>query len=95
MSRPRRILQVCDGTLRGGLESALMQLFRRIDRTRYHFDFVVRRPEPGHFDAEIEALGGRRICCPNHRNPLAFARAERGAAAAWPVRCGPQPPRAL
>jgi glycosyltransferase involved in cell wall biosynthesis len=75
MSRPRRILQVCDGTLRGGLESALMQLFRRIDRTRYRFDFVVRRPEPGHFDAEIEALGGRRFCCPNHRNPLAFARA--------------------
>ena len=75
MSRPRRILQVCDGTLRGGLESALMQLLRRIDRTRYRFDFVVRRPEPGHFDAEIRALGGRRFCCPNHRNPLAFARA--------------------
>jgi glycosyltransferase involved in cell wall biosynthesis len=75
--RERRILHVFDGTLRGGLESAVMQLFRRIDRSRYRFDFVVRSTSPGEYEREIESLGGRLFRCPNHRNPLAFDRALR------------------
>ncbi len=54
-----------------------MQLFRRIDRARYRFDFVVRSPARGAYEPEIAALGGRLFRCPNHRNPLAFARALR------------------
>lgn len=75
MSTARQILHVFDGTLRGGLESAIMQVFRRIDRSRYRFDFVLRSPAPGPYEPEIRALGGRIFRCPDHRNPFAFARA--------------------
>jgi glycosyltransferase involved in cell wall biosynthesis len=71
---PRRTLHVFDGTLRGGLETATMEVYRRIDRTRYHFDFVVRTAQQGPYHDEIRALGGRIFVCAHHRNPLAFAR---------------------
>jgi len=44
---------------RGGLETMLMNYYRQLDRSGVQFDFMVHRAEPGHYDAEIEALGGR------------------------------------
>ena len=75
---PRKILHVIHRAGRGGIESAVMQVFRRIDRARYAFDFAVRTAEPGAYDDEIRELGGRIRVCPHHRNPLAFARRLRG-----------------
>ena len=43
----------------GGAETWLMNLYRRLDTTRVHFDFLVHRDEPGEYDDEIRALGGR------------------------------------
>jgi glycosyltransferase involved in cell wall biosynthesis len=75
--RSLRILQVIHRAGRGGIESAILQVLRRIDRARYRFDFVVRSAEPGDHDGEIKGLGARIFICPHHRNPLGFARALR------------------
>jgi glycosyltransferase involved in cell wall biosynthesis len=70
----KSILHVIHRAGRGGIESAMMQVFRRIDRSRHRFDFVVRTAAPGEYDEEIRGLGGRIFVCSHHRNPLAFVR---------------------
>ncbi|MGH6896116.1 MAG: glycosyltransferase [Geminicoccaceae bacterium] len=70
----RKVLHVIHRAGRGGIESAMMQVMRRIDRARYVFDFVVRTAEPGAYDDEIRELGGRILFCPRHRDPVGFAR---------------------
>lgn len=57
--KPIRILQVVTVMNRGGLETMLMNYYRRIDRSRVQFDFMVHRAEQGHYDEEIMGLGGR------------------------------------
>jgi len=54
-----RILQVVTIMNRGGLETMLMNYYREIDRSRLQFDFLVHREGRGHYDDEIERLGGR------------------------------------
>lgn len=53
-----RILQVVTHMNRGGLESMLMNYYRKIDRTALQFDFLTHRPYDGDFGEEIKALGG-------------------------------------
>lgn len=64
-----RILQVVTYMGRGGIESMLMNHYRRIDRTKVQFDFLVHRDFRADFDDEIEALGGRIFRIPP-MNPL-------------------------
>jgi glycosyltransferase involved in cell wall biosynthesis len=52
---------------RGGLETMLMNYFRQIDRTKIQFDFMVHREEKGHYDDEIESLGGKIYRMPQIR----------------------------
>lgn len=54
-----RILHVIGKMDCGGAETIIMNLYRRIDRTRFQFDFVVHSFEEGFFDQEIKSLGGR------------------------------------
>lgn len=54
-----RILQVVTYMGRGGIETMLMNYYRRIDREKLQFDFLVHRDFRADFDDEIEALGGR------------------------------------
>ena len=56
---PIRILQVVTIMNRGGLETMLMNYYRKLDRNKIQFDFMVHREERGDYDDEIEALGGR------------------------------------
>lgn len=44
---------------RGGIESQIMNMYRKIDRSKYQFDFLVTRDEKGIFDEEIKHLGGK------------------------------------
>jgi glycosyltransferase involved in cell wall biosynthesis len=44
---------------RGGLETMLMNYYRQINRGKIQFDFLVHRSEKGHYDREIEELGGK------------------------------------
>lgn len=43
----------------GGLENFIMNIYRKIDREKIQFDFLVTREEKGIFDQEIESLGGK------------------------------------
>lgn len=56
--KPIRVLQVVTIMNRGGLETMLMNYYRKIDRSKIQFDFITHRSERGHYDDEIEALGG-------------------------------------
>jgi glycosyltransferase involved in cell wall biosynthesis len=59
----------------GGVESFLMNYYRRIDRTRFHFDFLCNSYDPVAFEDEIHAMGGRTIhFTSRRRNPLRFRR---------------------
>ncbi|KAF0821209.1 hypothetical protein KIS1582_5088 [Cytobacillus firmus] len=44
---------------RGGIETQIMNMYRKLDRNKFQFDFLVTRDENGVFDEEIEKLGGR------------------------------------
>jgi glycosyltransferase EpsF len=50
----------CFGIMhRAGAETMLMNLYRNIDRSKYHFHFLVHSPEKGDYDDEIKSLGGK------------------------------------
>ncbi len=63
--KPIRVLQVVTIMNRGGLETMLMNYYRQLDRTRIQFDFIVHRKEEGHYDKQIENLGGRIFRMPS------------------------------
>lgn len=54
-----RILQVVTYMGRGGIETMLMNYYRRMDREKIQFDFLVHRDFRADYDDEIEALGGK------------------------------------
>jgi hypothetical protein len=43
----------------GGLETMLMNYYRKIDRDKIQFDFLVHRNEEAYYDKEIQSLGGK------------------------------------
>lgn len=57
----KRVLHIVGRMDRAGAETMLMNLYRKIDRTRYKFDFVYFTDERCDYDDEIEALGGRIV----------------------------------
>ena len=61
-----RVLQVIGIMNRGGAETMIMNLYRRIDRNKVQFDFVENTDQKGIFDDEILALGGRIYYCPHY-----------------------------
>lgn len=56
---PLRVLHVVTNMDRGGLETLIMNYYRRMNRDRIQFDFLVHRDIPADYDAEILSLGGR------------------------------------
>ena len=53
-----RILHIIGTMDRGGAETLLMTIYRKIDRSKYQFDFLVHASDEGDYDAEIRELGG-------------------------------------
>lgn len=66
---PVRVLMVFTILNRGGAETMVMNYFRRMDRNRVVFDFLVHRQERGAYENEIEHLGGKIFRLPP-LNPL-------------------------
>jgi len=64
---PVRVLQVFNKMNRGGAETAIMNLYRVIDRDRIQFDFLVHDQSHGDYDEEIKELGGRIFVAPKFR----------------------------
>lgn len=55
--QPIRVLQVVRGMNLGGAETFIMNIYRKIDKTKIQFDFLVSRD--GEYDEEIKKLGGK------------------------------------
>ncbi len=53
------VLQVIGELELGGAESRIMDITRRLDPERCHYDFMVFNPKRQHYDDEAEALGCR------------------------------------
>lgn len=68
MRRPIRVLHVVGKMDRGGIETWLMHLLRRIDRSELAFDFLVETARPGAYDREIGSLGAQIIHCERTRH---------------------------
>lgn len=54
-----RVLHVVTDMRYGGLETMLMNYYRKIDRKRVQFDFLEHRQGRTDYDCEIEKLGGK------------------------------------
>ena len=71
-----RILHSVSNMARAGIETMLMNYYRRIDRSLVQFDFLANKPVPGEYDEEIRGMGGRVFVSPG-LNPLRFPRYKR------------------
>jgi glycosyltransferase involved in cell wall biosynthesis len=56
---PARVLHVVRRMDYGGVEALLMNIYRRVDRSRLQFDFAVHSEKPGCYDPEIRSMGGK------------------------------------
>lgn len=54
-----RVLQVVTSMEKGGIESMLMNLYRKIDRDKVQFDFLLHKDKKADFEIEIEEMGGK------------------------------------
>ncbi|MGG2937776.1 glycosyltransferase family 1 protein [Bacillus pacificus] len=59
MEGKQRVLHIVSAMNRGGAETLLMSIYRKIDRDRVQFDFVSHRSEECDFDGEIKEMGGK------------------------------------
>ncbi|TYS10174.1 glycosyltransferase family 1 protein [Bacillus subtilis] len=75
-SSQKRVLHVLSGMNRGGAETMVMNLYRKMDKSKVQFDFLTYRNDPCAFDEEILSLGGRLFYVPSigQSNPLTFVR---------------------
>ncbi len=62
---PIRVLQVVGKMHYGGMETLIMNVYRKIDRSKVQFDFMVHYREPGAYDDEIRRLGGNIYVMPS------------------------------
>lgn len=62
----------------GGVENWLLNILRRIDRSRFQIDFLVHVLYPSAYSEEIEKLGSKILLCPHPRQfvwqPWAYSR---------------------
>lgn len=59
MKKPIRILHVLQRMEAGGTQALLMNLYRKIDRSKVQFDFFVEYPDKQFYDDEITKMGGK------------------------------------
>ena len=59
-----RVLHSVSNMDRAGIETMLMNYYRRIDRSLIQFDFLVNKTKPGAYDEEIRSLGGNIYVSP-------------------------------
>lgn len=68
-----RVLHVIHRMRPGGIQTAVMNLYRHVDRSQVQFDFAVRSQRPEYYDEEIQDLGGRLFHLPwSSKNPLSL-----------------------
>lgn len=58
MAEPIRVLQIVRKMDIGGVQTMLMNYYRKIDKEKVQFDFIVQGEQEGYFENEILKLGG-------------------------------------
>lgn len=71
---PKRVLHVLGAMNRGGVETWLMHVLRRIERDKVQMDFLVHTNCPAEYDPEILTLGSSILPCPGPHNPMAYSK---------------------
>ena len=59
MEKPVRVLHILQRMEAGGTQALLMNIYRKIDRNKVQFDFLVEYPDKQFYDDEIKKLGGK------------------------------------
>lgn len=70
--KPIRVLQVMSNMNRGGAETMIMNVYRKIDRNEVQFDFVVHSNKKSAYEDEIKELGGKIFSFPNYKGSNHF-----------------------
>ena len=60
MNKVVRVLHITEMLSAAGIESFIMNIYRRIDRSKVQFDFLVLRNQQEYYDDEIKKLGGKK-----------------------------------
>ena len=55
----KRVVHIVGAMAPGGFENFIMNIYRKMDRSKLQFDFIVHKKKDNAYDEEIEALGGR------------------------------------
>lgn len=76
MKEPIRVLHILQRMEAGGIQAFLMNIYRKIDRSKIQFDFLVHYTEEQFYDKEIESLGGKiyRLSVREDYNLLKYIR---------------------
>ena len=62
-----RILQVLGSLQRGGAETMIMNVYKKIDREKVQFDFLVKEHTDSGYEQDVKNLGGRIFCVESAR----------------------------
>lgn len=65
-----RILHLCPGLDKGGISSVILNYYKKIDRTKFHFDFGIFAEEIGASGKELEQMGAKIYLLPQKRKGL-------------------------
>lgn len=76
MDNKIRVLQCVSNMDRAGIETMLMNYYRKIDRDKIQFDFLVNKKKPGDYDKEIIDMGGKIYVTPG-LNPLKWFKYQK------------------
>lgn len=77
MKKPIRVLHVLGRLNRGGAETMVMNLYRKIDRSKVQFDFIIHTNDKCDYSDEILSLGGVIYSIPRFigKNYIQYSRA--------------------
>ena len=74
MGEKVKVLHITEKLQSGGIENFIMNVYRKIDREKVHFDFLVTRDEAEFFDEEIKLLGGKKFIINKNKNQSVLKR---------------------
>lgn len=77
-SKPIRVLHITEMLSAAGIESFFMNVYRKIDRTKVQFDFLVLRDQHEFYEDEVNNLGGKKYWVHSNKNNTLLRIVEEG-----------------
>ncbi|HLW06162.1 MAG TPA: glycosyltransferase family 1 protein [Marinilabiliaceae bacterium] len=72
MMEPIRVLHVLGRLDLGGAESRIMDIYRKIDKSKVQFDFAIHTQDKCYFTDEVKSLGGKIYALPRFKGANYF-----------------------